>query len=205
MNEKAKLINNDIIQYTTMCSGGQVKKGYYPLIFGGIDRQLSGDRANIFIAKEDIEITKEDIETGFMLFSALVYCSEPVALSQFLHSLLSTQSPRTIIQSTVNTIQSALLRENKNKDRVNQFYLALDKIFHFQFGKILLATSTPTQLQNIIKEGWPYFFHFYQDLDQCLKNINCQGAIDLIKSLGNTISSDFDPIFPQVLKGLPVQ
>ena len=55
-----------------------------------------------------------------MMFSAFVYCSESVALSQFLDSLLSTQSPMTIIQATVNTIESSVLLENINIQRMTR-------------------------------------------------------------------------------------
>ena len=82
---KAKLITRLFIQYNSMCSGGQVKKSFYPKVLDELNIQITGD-------KTINNITEEDIETGFMMFSAIIFCSEPVALSQFLHNLLTTQN-----------------------------------------------------------------------------------------------------------------
>ena len=119
-----------------------------------------------------------------MLFSAIIFCSEPVALSQFLHNLLTTQSPRTIIQATVNTIQSEDIKEILTKKLLNNFYLDLDKIFQFHLGKIHLATASSSQLQNMMSKDWPYFTHYSHHIDQCFNNNSCQGIRDIIKSLG---------------------
>ena len=137
VENKAKLITSEFIQYTSMCSRGQVMIGFYPKVFDEMKITVNGK-------KNITAVTDEDIETGYMLFSAIVYCSESVALSQFLHNLLSTQSPRTIIQATVNTIQSGNLKEVFNRDRINQFYIALDKIFHFQLvNSVMLPKRKP--------------------------------------------------------------
>ena len=144
---------------------------------------------------------EEDIKTGFMIFSALVYCSESVVLSQFLHSLLSTQSPRTIIQATVNTIEFNVLHENRNRMKMNRFYVALDHIFHFQLGKILLATASPSELQAMIAKDWPYFTHYSQEIDECLNGASCQGIMNLVQNLGNIIYF-FVHTLPYFLKAL---
>ena len=98
-----------------------------------------------------------------MLFSAIVYCSEPVALAQFLHSLLSTQSPRTIIRATVNTIQSGDIKNRESRKLINQFYLGLDSKFDFHLGKILLATASPSQIKTMIAKEQPFFTNFSQE------------------------------------------
>ena len=165
------------INYKIMCLRGQMKKIYYSKAFQGMNLQSFGDAS-------DNETTDEDIKTGFMLFSVIVYCSEPVALSQFLHSILSTQSPRTIIQATVNTIQSDNINERMTKSLLNDFYLSLDKVFHFQLGKILLATSSSSQLASMMAKDWPYFKPYSQDIGQCLNKTNCQVFRDLLGSLG---------------------
>ena len=121
------------------------------------------------------------------MFSATIVCSEPVALSQFLHNLLTTQSPRTIIQATVNTIQSEDIKEIITRKLMNDFYLALDNIFQFQLGKIHLATALSSQLQNMMAKDWPYFIHYSHHIDQCLNNNSCQGLNDTIKSLGRSL------------------
>ena len=88
----------------------------------------------------------EDIMIGLEVYSALVYCppEKEMKLFQFLNKLISTQSPRSIIQATVNTIQNNDIEDPTTRNVVNQFYLALDSIFHFQLGKILLALSSPS-------------------------------------------------------------
>ena len=187
---RAQIVNQTIVEKTNMvlrgtiaftgdfCSGSQVKETKYGSLFSGITLGLKDRRKP--------QITEEDIETGFMMFSVMVYCSESsMKIYQFLHSLLSTKSPRTIIQATVNTIQSNNIREEANRRRLNQFYLALDKIFDFHLGKILLAVSSLTELKSMMAKDWPYFSHYSQEIDMCLNGASCQGIMDLVKTLGN--------------------
>ena len=173
--EKAKLIQNGQLHYTSMCFEGQIKPNHHSVIVGlniGVN-STTGDVA-----------TDEDLLTGFMMFSTMIYCSESVPLYQFLQGLLSTQSPRTIIQATVNTIQSGDIKEMSDTKRMGRLYLALDKIFHFQLGKILLATISQEKLKGMMAKGWPYFSHYSEDMDQCLYNASCQGIRDLVQTLG---------------------
>ena len=60
-------------------------------------------------------------------------------------------------------------------------YLLLDNIFNLQYGKILLATSSPSQLDAMITKDWPYFTNY--SLDQCLSGGSCQGVTDLMKQI----------------------
>jgi hypothetical protein len=132
-------------------------------------------------------VTDEDIRIGFKIFSVLLSCPkdlERTALYQFLHDLLSNESPRTIIQATVNTLQAGNITEIVNRNLTNKFYLALDKIFHFQVGKILLATSTHEELQSMVAEGWPFFAHYSQEVEKCLRNTSCRGGRDMVNTLG---------------------
>ena len=176
LKEKEVLIQSGVIQYISMCWGNQIMNKHYK-VFEDITLGLN-------ITKGMGSVTEEDIESGFMIFSAFVYCSESVALSKFLHSLLSSQSPRTIIQATVNTIESVVLDENKNKERLNKFYLDLDQIFHFQLGKILLATASPSELQAMIAKDLPYFTHYSKEIDECFNGVSCQGINNLVQIIG---------------------
>ena len=178
MKEKEKFITNGFLQYNSMCSGGQLKKGFYPKVFDLLGDQIEG-------YKPVKTFTEEDIETGFMLFSAIIFCSEPVALTQFLHILLSTQSPRTIIHAAVNTIQSEDIKEILTRNLMNNFYLDLDKIFQFHLGKIHMATASSSQLQSMIAKDWPYFTQHSHHIDQCLNNESCEGVYNITRSLGN--------------------
>ena len=175
IKEKAKLIQNGQLDYASMCSGGQIRPDHYNVVAGlniGLNDTFGG------VASD------EDVVTGFMMFSTMIYCSESVALSQFLTSLISNQSPRTIIQATFNTIQSGEIKQVVNRKGMNQFYLSLDMIFHFQLGKILLATVSPSELQTMLAKDWPYFSNYSQEIERCLNSTSCQGVSDLVKSLG---------------------
>ena len=176
IKEKSKLIENRNIEYVNMCSEGQIRHDKFGVVFDSISLDLS---------EVTTPIIDEDIKAGIMLFSVVVYCSEPVALSQFLHSLLSSESPRTIIQATVNTIESDNVKEPQNIERMKQFYLALDKIFHFQLGKILLAISSQSEIAAMTAKEWPYLTHYSQEIEQCLKEDSCQGVSDAVHTLGN--------------------
>ena len=180
--EKTKLITNRQLDYVSMCSEGQIKPNNNNVI----------SRLTIGVNHTTGGVTNdEDILNGFKLFSTLVYCSESVALSQFLHSLLSSHSPRTIIKATVNTIQSGDVKEKSNRKRMGQFYFALDKIFHFQHGKILLATASQSDIEAMMTKDWPYFTHYSQEIEECFNNASCQGVRDLVQTLGKLLHSDF--------------
>ena len=178
IRDKAKLINKGLIEYNSMCSDDQIKEEHYATIFDEINHGLNPDVAT------STAITDDDIVTGFMIFSATVYCTETVPLYQFLHRLISSQSPRTVIKAIVNTIQSDNIRERKNRKLLNQFFLALDKIFHFQIGKILLATSSLSQLQSMIAKDWPFFNDYSKEIDQCFNGSSCLEIMNLVQTLG---------------------
>ena len=66
------------------------------------------------------------------MYSILIYCPvEMLKIHKFLHNLTSTQSPRTIIQGTVNIIESAKVKKRKDRKKIGDFYQSLDNIFHF--------------------------------------------------------------------------
>ena len=102
---------------------------------------------------------------------------------------VASENPRTIIQATVNTIQEGNINETVNRNLTNQFYLALDKIFHFQLGKILLATSTLEELKSLMTKDWPFFTHYSQEVEQCIREASCKGVRDLVNTLGMFQSS----------------
>ena len=161
-----------------ICSGNQVTDKNFPTLFEDISEEN-----NTFETEKNI--SEQDIVTGFMIFSSLIHCSESIAISQFLHNLLSTQSPRTIIQATVNTIQADYIREKENRMSLNKFFMALNSIFSFHLGRILLATSSSSQLKSMMSKDWPYFNQFYHEMDECLNDASCQGVKDIVQTLGN--------------------
>ena len=112
---------------------------------------------------------------------------EVIKLYQFLHNLVFTQTPRSIIQATVNTIHSGKVKSSMNK-KLNEFFLALYNIFHFQLGNILLAIKTSDEIKDMLDKDWPYFSHHREKIEQCLNGHNCQGVTDIVNSLGKTHS-----------------
>ena len=64
--------------------------------------------------------------------------------------------------------------------------MALDKILLFQYGKILLASVSLSELTNMRTKDYPYVTNLAKDLDQCLSGTSCQGVQDLVGSLGGS-------------------
>ena len=177
LKHKGNRLKIRTIEYKTMCSKGEINHDKVNVVFDGISLGLN---------EVNVTITDDDVKTGLMMFSAVVYCSETVALYQFLHSLLSAQSPRTIIQATVNTIQSDNIKQSQNRKRMKVFYRALDKVFHFHLGKILLAISSKLEIEAMMNKEWPYFDTHSKEIDQCLNGDSCQGVTNILHALGET-------------------
>ena len=181
IKEKGAL--DEAILNTEKCDGlgGQSRPEYYRELLQRYEEQNKGEN-------EVGDFSREDIKTGFMVFSAVIYCpksaKETYQLYQFLDNLVLTESPRTIIQAVVNTIQAGALVEDGDRKGINEFYLAMDKHFRFQYGKILLATSTNTQLKEMLEKDWPFFDDFRTELVGCLNGTNCERIEDLIETLG---------------------
>ena len=145
-------------------------------------------KLNNLAASDEIEnITDEDIVTWFSLYSVLLYCPEEETLKifQFLHELISSHSPRTIIQATVNTIQSDGILKTYNRNFLGQYYQTLDKIFNFQLGKILLALSSTIEIRNMMEKNFPYFLQYREQIEQYLSGRGIQEVIDLVQEIGD--------------------
>ena len=74
-------------------------------------------------------------------------------------------------------------KEN-NLIRFRQFYSDLGNVFKFKLGKILLATSTSTEIEKMIDQGWPYFAPYLDDIRKCLANDGCEEITKLVAELG---------------------
>ena len=127
----------DSVLNTDKCDGlgGQTRPEYYPELFNRFERSKTDS--------DEGPLLTEDIKTGFLIFSAIIYCpksaKQTFQMYQFLNNLVNTESPRTIIQAVVNTIQSETIHEVDDRRRINEFYSAMDKHFGFKYGEILLA------------------------------------------------------------------
>ena len=180
VKEKSNILNSGSFEYASICAGNQVLQEHLSTLFDGVQ---------VASTTEGMQIDDKDIETGLMMFSAFVYCSESVALAQFLNSLLSNQSPRTIIQAIVNTIVSESIKETFHRNMLNEVYFSLDKIFNFKIGKIILATSSSSQLEAMMAKGWPFITPYSQEINQCLSGDSCHGVRNLVKSLGKHLKN----------------
>ena len=81
------------------------------------------------------------------------------------------------------------LMEVVDPSLVTAFYHALDSILHLQYGKVLLATAPRNHLERVLERGWPYFTNISHHVSMCLNGTNCQGALDVVNSLGEVPSS----------------
>jgi hypothetical protein len=174
--DKYKMMIGGAIDYG-QCAYGQVK----------ITGQKPFDQINLalFNVSNNGDISAEDIRTGYAIYMVTVMCKEVEALniSQFLGTLVLTQTPRTIIQATVNTIHQETM-EGKNRKRLGLFYQELNKTFNFHHGQILVALSSPSELEAMLARDLPYLTPYTQQIMECVRGTSCQGVTDLIENLG---------------------
>ena len=176
IEEKGNLILQGALTYSKMCSKGQFRIYEYQHVFTTFDLGLN-------YTTQVENVVEEDIKTGILIYSIFTYCSESVALSEFLHNLLTTQSPRTIIQA----IQLESIKGSLARKMFNQFYLALYQTFDLKLGKIFLATASRSQLKAMMDMGWPYLTPYSKEIDICLNGTSCQGLNNLVQTIGMNI------------------
>ena len=131
--------------------------------------------------------SEKDIKTGYELYHAVVYCpAEMVSkLFRFVDQLLSNERTRTIIQTIMNLFQSGSITDKTSFTLAKQFYHVLASTLNLQYGNVLLATSTNSQLQDvIIRNDWPLFANNSDLVENCLQEYNCVGIQDIVQKLG---------------------
>ena len=130
--------------------------------------------------------SEEDIKAGYELFHAVVYCpAEMVSkLFRFVDHLLSNESTRTIIQTIMNLFQSGVITDETSFTLAKQFYHVLASTLNLQYGNVLLATSTKAQLQDVIRNDWPFFANNTHLVEECLQESHCDGIRDNFQILG---------------------
>ena len=124
-----------------------------------------------------------DIETGLLVYSVMMFCPEDMRLWLFFQNLISKESPDFLLQATVSTIVSEKLNENI-KNLAGEFYLDLQAFFNLELGKILLAVSSLSQIEDMFIQDLPFLLPHMEDIQQCLGGHDCNGVQHLIKSLG---------------------
>jgi hypothetical protein len=157
------------------CAHGQVK------VFGA--RLFDGINLALTDVPNDGVVTDDDLRTGFAIYSVTVMCAEALKLGTFLGNLLLSQTPRTIIQATVNPVQLERM-EDTNRHLLGQFYQELNKMFNFQYGRILVALSSPSELEVMLAQDLPYLTPYRRQITECVRGGSCQGVTDLLESIG---------------------
>ena len=130
---------------------------------------------------ENSNISQQGIALGISLYMIGKRCPrETMKLSQFLLQLAKEESLPTIILATVNTLQSGQLTPNQ-KLKLGKIYQVLDDFFGFHLGKILLATSSPSQLNELQDQNMPYFNKSDQSVKECIPGVSCKDVFGPIK------------------------
>ena len=127
--------------------------------------------------------------TGFKLYHLIVYCPEmDMKLHRFVDQLLSSESKRTIIQSYVNLFHSRVLKGTTSITLAKAFYMDLAATLNLQYGNILLATSTKSQLQAVRDIDGPFFSNYTDLVKTCIWDSKCDSLQEIIGDLGKTLS-----------------
>ena len=87
----------------------------------------------------------------------------------------------------VNLFQSGVLQDRTSFTQAKEFYLVLASTLQLQYGNVLLATSTKSQLQTVIDNDWPFFTNYTHLVKKCLKDTDCDSIQDIIQKLGNLL------------------
>ena len=133
--------------------------------------------------------TQSDILTGFKLYHAIVFCPErDMKLNRFVDQLLSSESKRTIIQSYANLFHSGVLKGTTSITLAKAFHMDLAATLNLQYGNILLATSTKSQLQYVRDIDGPFFTNNTDLVKNCIWDSKCDMLQDVIEDLGNELS-----------------
>ena len=173
-----KIRNNNILNEAGTCSMDQIKPQHLDEAFLKLVP---------FIDQRDFEgsdqtRSDEDTRTGFAIFHAIVFC--PIQLYHFVDQLLSFESSRTIIQAYVNLFHTKVIKDKTMISLMKEFYEILATTLNLEYGNILLATSTKSQLQAVIDNDWPFFTNNTDLVKICLLDSDCGVIQDIIQDLG---------------------
>ena len=129
----------------------------------------------------------KDIETGYELYHALVYCpSNLFKMYTFVDQLLSNETSRTIILTIVHLLQSEAIRDTPSYTLAKQFYHVLVSTLDLQYGNILSAISTTAQLQDAIDKKFPFLTNNTDLIKRCVQDQepNCDFVRGISQNLG---------------------
>ena len=164
------------------CVSGQLNKKYYDEFFAELEMTIKP-----ITTLTPIEDT--DFHLGAMIFFAMTFCPQRISLEFliFFDHLISTQSPRVVIRTLVDTIHSGVITNRETKKGLNNLYLALEEEFDLQYGKVLLALSSKGELEEMLEKEWPFFDKYRQEVNLCLSGTTCDSLKDIIAMLGKEL------------------
>ena len=137
------------------------------------------------IENQEAPATDKDILTGFELYHVAVYCPlRDVKLYRFVKNLLSSESIRTIIQSYTNLFHSGVLKGTTSITLAKAFYMDLAATLDLQYGNILLATSTRSQLQVLKDNDAPFFTNNSDLVKTCILDSKCRRLQGILEGKG---------------------
>ena len=108
-----------------------------------------------------------------------------IKLFRFVDQLLSFEGSRTIIQTFVNIFRTGVIQNPRTLASAKEFYMVLAATLNLQYGNVLLATSTRSQLQDVIDNDWPFFIDT-SVLKTCLFNNDCDKSQSILRKLGKS-------------------
>ena len=132
------------------CSMGQLQADEQKHVFSNIF-------SNVSTGKTSGEPSDKDIETGYNLFHAVVFCLTKVSkMNTYIDQILSVDTSRTIILAIANLFQPGAISDEITFTLTRRFYRVLADTLDLQYGNILLASSTNAQIQAVIWNKGPF-------------------------------------------------
>ena len=116
------------------CVSNVMSTEFFGRVIGGLGKKISSDRATV----ENTE-TKEDLFLAFDIFSYLTFCqNEAMEVQVFFENLLSTGSPQTILQATMNNLKLNY-QEQTSEIALKHIYKQLNILMDLKLSDILVA------------------------------------------------------------------
>ena len=161
------------------CVNGQIKSEKGP--FDKIDFGLKSTNF-------DGPISREDYVMGFKIYSIIVFCNpETLKLGQFLYNLASEENLSTIVKAIVNTIELERVEEIKNRKQLFGFYTHLEKALDLQLGRIILALSSPKELNEMLAKKLPFTMPYSREIETCFNDNECSELSKAVNSHGKHV------------------
>ena len=151
----------------SQCKDGQLNQAGRDMVFNEVFEALNDGTVG--------NVSDDDVKTGFMVYSSVVYCDK---LEMFLFNLITNETPKGIIKTIINTIESGNLKNFVTEAMVSEFYFVLKQMFHLKYEGILLAIPSAGHLDL------PYLLPYREEMDRCGNGTSCHNITQAINSLG---------------------